>query len=219
MDSCTAGLPPHLQRWAHCFDGPVPEDIPARIFFSPFSRPLRDYALQHMGFSVVTRRAARALRAVTGSGRILEVMCGTGAWTAALRQEGALVHATDNLSWMDPEHAAFAEWKKNARIPDIEPMDAVTAVETYGRQSDFLLMVWPPLDDPSAVTVLRVMRAVNPACRLLYLGENRGGATASGAFFREWEDCSGSCPAVAQARRVYRCWKNCGCTDTIYLVR
>ncbi|MCD7856329.1 MAG: class I SAM-dependent methyltransferase [Clostridiales bacterium] len=219
IEAYFCALPSRLQRYGRYFDPPVAEDIPRRLFVLPWYRPLRDYAVFRMGFSVVTRRTARALKAVIGQGRVLEVMCGTGAWTAALRQEGIPVRATDDLSWMDSRGSQYAGWLTRARVPDVEDLDAVEAVVRYGAKCDFVLMSWPPLDDPVAAAVLRAMRRVNPACRMLYIGEGYGGSTAGSGFFRELQDVTADCPAMRQVRRSYRSWKNCGCSDTVYLLR
>ena len=204
------------KRW---FDRPAAEDIPSCIFTQEKYRPLRQYALFRMGFSVVTIRNCRILREIIGDGKVLEVMCGLGSYTAALRSLGVDVRAADDMSWMESEKSRYRVWKENAWIGDIEPYDAVSAVRRYGPQVSFILMSWPPQNDPAARQTLEAMREVNPACRMIYIGEQRGGCTADDSFFDSMIDVSGEYPQMNRLRETYRRWENDGYFDAQYIVR
>lgn len=112
-----------------------------------------------------------------GSRRCLEIMCGSGALSYALRTCGVQAIATDNFSWKKN----FGGWYERPWT-EIKQMDCLEAIRVYGPQTDLVVCSWPYMDDTCYHALLE-MRKVNPAAQMLYIGEPAGGATASKAFF------------------------------------
>jgi len=99
--------------------------------------------------------------------RITEIGAGEGYWAKLLSERGTRVHAFDPASdqkWYDVKNKPLS------------------SVENYVKDNP-VLMVWPPAGGPLAHDVLE--------CRpshVLYVGETRGGCTASDEFFDVFTD-------------------------------
>ena len=107
-----------------------------------------------------------------GERKCLEVMSGRGWLSKALREKGKEVIATDNYSWLG--HC-------EANVTDVEKLDAVSAVEKYGKDIDILIMCWPFMDNVAYQTIKRLYE-VNPQAIVVYIGEGGGGCTADEKF-------------------------------------
>lgn len=173
---------------------------------SPFLDYFRSAYIQLMGYSLVSKSWVRPLAQFIGSRRVLEIMSGTGALAKALQDEGADVTATDDYSWK----ATFAgQWTK------VEKRNALRAISKYGRETDFILMSWPYLDD-TALKALERMRKVKPNCRLIYIGEPKGGCNANDAFFDSAVPDEDDC-LLDPVRAGYQRWYSFN--DTVLLFR
>lgn len=212
-------IPDSLKDCKKYFDHFVIEDIPADIFHDKKYVPLREYAVFRMGFSVVTRRNCRILKEIIGDSKVLEIMCGLGSYTATLRSLGVPAIATDDMSWMDYDTSKYQGWKKNAWIDDVESLDAVSAIKKYGKTVGFILMSWPPQNEPYAYEALQAMRTVNPECRMIYIGEEKGGCTADHDFFDDLTDVSHEYPQMDLFRSTYRSWENDGYHDYPFIIK
>jgi predicted nicotinamide N-methyase len=143
-----------------------------------------------------------------GNKNVLEVMSGNGMLAYALNRKKANIIVTDSMKW----------WKfiRKKKWPvDIEQIDAIKAVEKYGREADFLLMSWPPYEDPLALNVIKKMHQINPDCICIYIGEWRNGCTADDAFFDNVEimhDIS-----FEQINKLYKNFK--WLDDRLYLLK
>lgn len=113
-----------------------------------------------------------------GQRKCLEIMCGSGALSKALQNCGVDMKATDDFSW---DHTHAVPWFRDSWT-EIEQMNALQAIETYGAEIDLVVCSWPFLSDDCYHALLK-MREVNPAAMMLYIGEWYG-ATASDAFFK-----------------------------------
>ena len=83
-----------------------------------------------------------------------------------------------------------ANWKRKT-FTHIEVMDAIDAIKKFGKEVEFIIMSWPPYNEPIAYEVLKTMREVNPNLKLIFIGEDYGGCTADDNFFdnvKEIED-------------------------------
>jgi len=98
---------------------------------------------------------------------ITEIGAGEGYWAKLLSEHDVKVHA------FDP--ASEQEWFNvvNYRLSD---------VENYVEDNP-VLMVWPPAGEPLAHDVLECQPS-----HVLYVGETRGGCTASDEFFDAFTD-------------------------------
>lgn len=184
----------------------LPEVYPPEVSMpSPFLDYYRSAFIQLMGYSLVCRSWVRPLAQFIGSRKVLEIMSGTGALAKALEDEGVDIIATDDFSWK----ATFAgQWTK------VEKRSALSAVKKYGRSVDFIIMSWPYLDD-MALKSLEKMRSINPDCRLIYIGEPKGGCNANDGFFSravldEYDR------ALEPVRQEYPCWHSFNDTVCLY---
>lgn len=160
---------------------------------------VRDEVIRLCGYCFLSYDWVRPLAAWIGTRRCMEIMCGSGALSFALRSCGVKIHATDNFSWerQDPL------WFQNPWI-EVEQIDCLQAIEKYGRETDLLLCSWPYMDDTCYQALLK-MREVNPGMKMIYIGELENGATASDKFFDTMDvvDDASFYTAVAQFRSAY----------------
>lgn len=138
---------------------------------------------QCSGYALIYDEWIKELATFIGSKKVLEVMSGTGALAATLRSHGVDIKCTDNRSWDVAQPDKCSPWC------EVEELDCIEAVNKYGADVDFILMSWPPYDEPQANQVLLEMRKVNPNCRLIYIGESYGGCTADDEFFSNAVEC------------------------------
>lgn len=138
---------------------------------------IRDEVIRLCGYCWLSYNWIRPLAQWIGSRRCLEIMCGSGALSYALQTCGVQIIATDNFSWRENTSCWFEHpWA------DIQQLDCLDAIRTYGPQTDLVICSWPYMDDTCYHALLE-MRKANPAAQMLYIGEPAGGATASKAFF------------------------------------
>lgn len=127
-------------------------------------------------FNLLTTPFLNALSNYIGTAKCLEVMAGNGCIASNLMQRGVdIVITTDKKS--GKKYNQVREWCDN-----IINLDAVKAIEIYGRDIDYLLMSWPPYLDTVDYKCLMTLRKVNPAAKIIYIGEP-GGCTGSIEFY------------------------------------
>lgn len=131
----------------------------------------RDEAINAHGWGHPT---SEALQEIASHSPIIEVCAGSGKLAADLRTAGADVIATDSKDTADGYGYAWHELESSRAVIQ---MDAVIAAKAHADRT--LLMVWPPYNKAIAVQALT---AYQGNC-LLYVGEARGGYTASNDFF------------------------------------
>ena len=156
---------------------------------------LRDKYIKSFGFPLFAENWVKPLAQWIGDRPCLEVMAGTGYFSYALKQYGCNVIATDNYSWSN-------KFDNISKFIDVENLDCVEAIRKYGANMKFIICSWPYMDD-NAYRCLMTMREVNPKCRMIYIGEDWGGCTASDKFFQNIEVCEvqGFLDAVKDYRR------------------
>lgn len=158
----------------------IPNAMPKLKRFDAGNYHLRDKFIKEMGFAYVSWKWVNPLVSWLGSKSVLEVMSGKGALSFALRQKGVNVIATDDFSWHD-------NLKWNTLWTEIEDIDAISAINKYGKKSDVLIMSWAPYNEPIGYEVLKRYNEVNPNGILLVIGEGHGGCTADDNFFRHFQ--------------------------------
>lgn len=207
------------KKYCAYFDHKIIEDIPNKIFVDKDFASLREYCVFRMGFSVVTRNNCRILAQIINHENVLEIMCGLGSYSATLASLGVNIIPTDNMSWMDYETSKYKNWKRNSWCTAIECLDAVQAIKKYGKNVGYILMSWPPQHENFALDALLTMRKVNPACRMIYIGERKGGCTANDEFFDEAIDVSDEYLEVRELRESYHAWMNNDYHDLQFIMR
>jgi hypothetical protein len=143
----------------------------------------REIAIRNGMFAYVSWRWVRPLVQWIGKRKVLEVMAGRGWLSAALRQCGVDVIATDDFSWS--KKSRFVLWKNP--VTEVRKMDAVAAVRTFGSDYDVCVMSWPFMDN-TAYRVLKEASLVNPDMIVLFIGEGCGGCTADNDFFDHFQE-------------------------------
>ena len=208
----------NLETLHQLFWCPAPEDIPETIFSQAQYKDVHKYAIAHMGYSVVTQKNCRILASIIGNSPVLEVMCGLGSYSYTLRSLGLTVIATDDYSWFDDD-PKFITWKTKPWVSDIERIDAVSAIQKYGSEVGFVIMSWPPMNEDFAAQALETMRTVNVGCRMVYIGEGKGGVTANDRFFDLLKDVSSEYSDIGELRNSYHSWSNNGFSDKQYILK
>ena len=157
----------------------IPDKFPNEVIKSFATMMFRDEVVKLMGFALISNDWVLPLSKWIGDKKCLEVMAGSGALSYALKEQGVDIIATDNCSWN------LSDWfdKNKSNWTEVENIDAIEAVEKYGKEVDIIFMSWPYMDD-TAFKVLEKMREVNPNCKLIYIGEGSGGCTANDNFFK-----------------------------------
>lgn len=143
----------------------------------PASTFVRNEFLDLMGYVLVSCDWVRPLAHWIGRRRCLEIMCGAGCLSKALRDCGVEVIATDNFSWVENQIC----WYRKPRTL-IQNMSAADAIQIYGTSCDLVISCWPYTNDDAYEALLK-MRRQNPEAAMLYIGEWRGGNTANDKFF------------------------------------
>ncbi len=139
-----------------------------------------------------------ALAALVARAPIVEIGAGSGYWAARLRERGAVVHAYDVTV------GAGNNWGHTKTWTAVLPGDE-TRVDDH---PDCTLFLCWPAGGPMAVSALRRYRG---PC-LAYVGEPRGGSTATAEFFDElergWEETQHVAipqwDGMQDALRIYR---------------
>lgn len=156
----------------------IPETWPEAVHTKPSA--IREEIIGYCGYCLLSYDWIRPFAQWIGKRTCLEIMCGSGSLSKSLQNCGVDIKATDDHSW-NQEHATA--WFIDSWT-DIEQVGAVEAIAQYGSTVDFIICSWPFMSEDCYEALLK-MREVNPNCSMIYIGEWRGGATASDSFFAE----------------------------------
>lgn len=212
-------VPPSLKRYFH---KELPEDIPFEytneivagfdgrgvpvIKFKDYnSYDYREILMPIVGYTLITKKFCEALATFIGEKKVLEVMAGTGCLTYGLRQCGVDIHATDDLS--EGFYSKF--W-----IDDLEQLDCIESIKKYGKEIDYLLIGWPAYKAP-LLTVIHLLKYINPKAEIIYIGEARGGCTGHDTLWDRVAPISDD--TFYQVVYNYKAWY--GLMDRPYLLR
>jgi len=156
----------------------IPEKFPELAFDSVFdieAYSMRKEFIKYLGFVKIAKIWIRPLAKYLKGYKVLEIMSGNGSLSKALQDEGVNIIPTDNYSW-DQKSWFRDPWTK------IKKLDAIEAIEKYGKSVDYIICSWPPYDNPIAFDALIKMRQINPNCKMIYIGEGESGCTADDSF-------------------------------------
>lgn len=137
----------------------------------------REYLASTFGIWSHTTPAIIADLARLPGKHYLEIMAGNGYISAGLRHLGQTVIATDTLEWVAENETG------RQLVTEVQAMDALTAVQTYGHTVDYIVMSWSPDGIPIDWQVLQLIRQHCPQVPLLCIGE-KNGCTGSAAFWQ-----------------------------------
>lgn len=183
----------------------IPKDYTELLKGNFVSTILREEIIKRQGFPLISKKWIVPLAKWIGKRECVELMAGSGSLSYALMREGVTIKATDDFSW-------GYHWNKDKKFwTEIENLEARMAVQKYNKAAIYILS-WPYTDE-TAYEVLKIIKEVNPEAYLIYIGEGKGGSTASDTFFKEanWiedEDFN-------RIKAHYETWF--GLKDTLYL--
>lgn len=171
---------------------------------------VRQEFIKEMGHAFVSWKWINPLVKWLNGRKVLEVMSGRGAIAYALREKDVDVIATDDFSWHSQD---IPQWSEN-QWTHIEKMDAIEAVEKYGKDSPILLMSWAPYNEPIAYDVLKKYAEVNPKGILISIDERIGGMIADFNFFCATEEIHDE--SFEQVENNYESWRGCYDSPKLY---
>jgi hypothetical protein len=134
------------------------------------------------GYVTPTLKWARELKKIIGKDTVLEVGAGTGLVAKYLDEVGVKIIPTDNFSWYtfkDNTWKPFFDVKKP--FFEVKKLDFRDAIRKF--RADYLLLCWPPYNDPMAREAAELFTKLNPSGTILYIGEIDG--CTGGEDFRE----------------------------------
>lgn len=140
---------------------------------------LQDELRQKGMYAVITWQWVKPLAKWIGDRRCLEVMSGRGWLSLALRSQGVNIISTDDYSWADT-----IQWGES--VTEVERLDAIEAVNKYGKDIEILICAWPYMDD-TAFRTISALHVINPDALIIYIGEFDGGCTADDNFHKHFQ--------------------------------
>ena len=139
----------------------------------------REQFHQSFSWAIPSMQALEHIAAFARGSSVIEIGSGKGLWAALLKKLGLDVVATD----LHVQKAAFCI---------VEKKDFRTALAQYRRRKT-LLMVWPPQQGQQGSEMAYETLLRFRGSRLIYVGEHRGGCTATDDFFQKinWKERPG----------------------------
>ena len=166
---------------------------------------IREEIINLSSYCLVSKDWIRVLSRLLKGKRCLEIMSGLGMLSKALQDEKIEIIATDSKEW---------EFDDDLYWTEVKTMDAISAIEVYGRDMDFIICSWIPYPSDIGRKVLLKMREVNPKLKMVYIGEF-GGCCADESFFALCEVEEDN--HIYNANQIFKNWA--GIHDHIYLLR
>lgn len=141
-------------------------------------RSYRDYLEDHYGmWAYISAPFVQDISKYVKDKKVLEVMAGNGYISKGLKNLGTTVYPTDSLAWTSENQTG----KKP--VIDVEPLDALAAIEKYQDTVDYVIMSWSPDGDPIDQQILEAIRKADHKLQLIVIGE-KDGATNTTDFWQ-----------------------------------
>lgn len=167
-------------------EGKIPDSFGigrADIFsYDSSSYYVRQDYIENVGFALFNMNLARELKSIIKDDKVLEICAGTGFISYVLQKAGVDIIATDNYSWINE-----GRLNKEPYI-NVENIDGLEAINKYGKDIKWLLISWPPYQDPIAYEAAKLLHKINPDAIMIILGEDWGGCTGNDDFFEFTEE-------------------------------
>lgn len=152
-----------------------PVDISDRFTETTIDNEQRNEIIKKVGFTLITDNLLYNLSNLLYGNKCLEIMSGNGSLTKGLQDYGVDILATDNYEMVDFFNNDF--WT------EVENIDAVDAIDKYGKDVNFVICSWIPYYKPIGYQAIKKLYEVNPKAVFIYIGEEMGGCTADDNFF------------------------------------
>ena len=146
-------------------------------------RCFREAYIAFMGFNFINKEYVDEMSKFLEGKKVLEVMSGNGFFSKMLKETGVDIISTDLFIGENNPYGLI-----NVIDKEIENIDAVEAIEKYGKDMDYVIMSWPPQHTDIASRVVEKIKEVNPDLFIIYIGESREGCTANDYFFEVIEE-------------------------------
>ena len=143
-------------------------------------RNFRDYLEDTYGmWSYVNAPFAKALSDYLAGAPVLEIMAGNGYISKGLFNNNPhqQIYTTDSQAWISENETG------KHPVTSIEKLDALTAIQKYGSQVEYVIMSWAPDKQETDWEVLQLLRSEYPDVKFLVIGE-KDGATNSKKFWQ-----------------------------------
>jgi hypothetical protein len=144
-----------------------------------------DYVL-NCGYVILTKQWLEKLADILKNKKCLEIMSGTGALSYYLRKYFKIdIIPTDNFDLFEKYQIALYQACSNKSFKqwmNIENIDCLKAIMKYGENMDYIIMSYPYKNE-NAYLSLKIMRDINPNCKMIYIGGLRDSPNADNQFF------------------------------------
>ncbi|WP_367341358.1 SAM-dependent methyltransferase [Limosilactobacillus sp.] len=172
-----AKYPPHDKKGDQLWD----QYTKALPQLDKLLRNYRDYLEDRYGmWSYVNATYIKALSEYLDGAPVLEIMAGNGYISAGLQNlnPGQKVYPTDSKDWTKENQTGRHD------VTKVEKLDALSAIQKYGHDVQYVIMSWSPDKLTIDMDVLNLIRQDYPDLHLLVIGE-KNGATDSPQFWKE----------------------------------
>lgn len=167
--------------------------------------------IENGSFALISNDWVKPLSEWIGNRKCLEIMSGTGMLSRSLQDFNVSIRATDDFSWKFDDNTWITE---SSQWCCVEKFDCISAIQRYGVDVDIIICSWPYINDIAYQSLLK-MRSINPDCVMIYIGEDKGGCTASEEFFKAVEIVKD--PEFKRAITEFKHWYNI--SDYPYLLK
>lgn len=120
-------------------------------------------------YSLITSLWLDTMASYLKGKKCLEVMCGNGMIGSELKKRKIDITLTTDKQ-IDQSYLIDKYWSN-----DVVDMDAIKAIQTYGKDMDYIIMSWPPEHNAVPYDCLVKMRQTNKNCKIIYIGEFKKG--------------------------------------------
>lgn len=141
-------------------------------------RSFRDYLETEYGmWAYISAPFIHDISKYVNNKKGLEIMAGNGYISKGLRNLNQDIIATDSMEWVNEN-----ETGKHLLI-DVEKIDALSAIEKYKNDIDYIIMCWSPDGIEIDVDILNKIRSMDRDIDFIVIGE-KNGATNSKKFWK-----------------------------------
>jgi hypothetical protein len=165
------------------YNNQIVDWVDPELFMDINNSIAREMFTQLIGYVLPTMQLARDIKEhIVQDGSVLEIMAGSGIMANYLHVTGINIIATDDFSWHG-NNPNYRTQYWNKMFFDVQKYDALHAIEKFGKDMDYVLMIWPPYNDPIAYRSIKKLHDINPDSELIFIGEGSDGCTADRQFY------------------------------------
>lgn len=149
------------------------------------SNDRRIECIRRYGFPMVEEHVINKLASYIGDTPVLEVCAGSSYLRKLLKYSGVNNITSTNISRMVKGNTPELE----KYFVDIEPIDALDAIDKYHDQVEIIILAWPDLKESLPARILK--KCLEKDLTMIYIGKEYGGYTTEEHFYYVIEhDCT-----------------------------